>query len=448
MDKHFVLEHVYSRFLLSHGVSIDTRTLQKDNLFFALEGKHLSGADFVEEALEKGARFAVVSQSTWAKHPQCVVVPCVQSALQEVAAFHRSEYKRILIGITGSNGKTTTKELLTSVLRTQYITHATIGNQNNHLGVPLTLLGIIPQTEIALVELGTSAPGEIAQLCDLAAPSHGLITHIGLAHTEHLGNIAGILKEKCALVDHLASSQGTFYLNPQAEPLASYIAQHYPPADLTESTMARVLYSTQDSTVALHSVHPAITFTLKSPNQAPVSGQSNLFGEHNASNLRAVIAIARHLGLSDANIAQGIKAYTPHNNRSMRIQLGVHTILLDAYNANPDGMQAALESLAAYQEGAQGVILGDMLELGAHSQEAHKALGKLLGKIKPKYVFLVGKAMHHTHQACALPQAKHFESNDHLLAYLQSQSINTATTWLIKGSRGMAMERTLAAFED
>ena len=437
----FELERLYSRFLLSHGVSIDTRSLVADNLFFALPGTTQDGQAFVQEAFDKGASFAVVSDPSWSKHPKCILVKNVTQALQQVAAFHRSKYKRLLIGITGSNGKTTTKELLHAILSKKYVVHATKGNQNNHLGVPLTLLHIIPQAEVVLVELGTSAVGEIDFLCQLARPTHGLITHIGIAHTQYLQGLNGVLQEKYSLVQYLAQHQGTFYLNTEETTLVKQLQQDQ--NHLNHLAVRSFADPKTNYPIKLNSAHPHINYTLPDGTQ----GESPLFGTHNFMNLTAAIAISLDLGVAPADIVESIAAYTPHNNRSECRTIGAHTLLLDAYNANPDGMQAALVSLLAYDK-PKCVVLGDMLELGTHSPKAHEALGLQLAQAPLHCIVLVGKAMVAAHAVC--PQAQHFETTTQATEYLQRMNLSEKTdpwVWLIKGSRGVAMEQVLLAFE-
>ena len=440
----FEQELLYSRFLLSDGVSIDTRQMRGGEFFFALEGTQRHGSSFVGEAFEKGARFAVIPENTSpppAWKDRCISVKSVEKALQGTARFHRSRYLRTLIAITGSNGKTTTKELLSCILRKGFIVHATEGNQNNHLGVPLTLLGILPQTEVAIVELGISHRGEMAFLCDMSRPTHGLITHIGLAHTEGLGDLQGILNEKCLLAAHLFTHQKKFYLNEEETELLAYIKtmkEHPAPSPL------RYPNAQSDFPISCLQTHPHIRYRLPQGSE----GTCKLWGKHNFMNLAGAAAIGLDLGISEKDIIAALQDYQPHSERGELRLIGDHTFLLDSYNANPDGMSLALEALLAYRhqrpEPKLGVLLGDMRELGPHSAKAHQTLGQTLHHAAFTYTFLVGKDMEEAKKYC--PKARHFPQLSDLAAYLQKQPPPPAI-WLVKGSHSLQMSKILSVFD-
>lgn len=365
-------EFLYSKFLQSHGVSTDTRTIEPDNLFFGLSGPNHHGSAFAAQALEKGASFAVIDDPDYKINNRMLVVPDVLKALQELAAFHRSRYKRVLIGLTGSNGKTTTKELLTRVLSKKYIVHATVGNYNNHIGVPLSLLHIYPQVEIAIIEMGANHQGEIAELCKIAHPTHGLITNIGHAHTETFGGIAGVLKGKTELFDFLTQNKGTIFLNESDTRLRS-VAEKY------KGYKAYHLDKIQPE-----ASHPYLSFRLEGK-----QCHTHLTGAYNLENIAAVVEMGRYFGVPDAEILDAIAGYQPENHRSQVLKVGERHLIVDAYNANPDSMKAAIENLAA-MPGTKAVILGGMNELD-DPEKAHRDVVHLLIQNNIPYAVLIGE---------------------------------------------------------
>ena len=428
MHRGYENEYLYSRFLLAEGVSIDSRSLQPGQMFFALSGSQQDGHDFVEEALQRGASYAVVSEKKYEEKERCIPVKDVLVALQELARFHRSRYKRRLVAVTGSNGKTTTRSLLEAVLSPSYIVCGSTRSYNNHIGVPLTLLGILPQTEVAILEIGTSSPGEIAALSELAQPTHGLITHIGKAHLEGLGSEEGVLREKCALFNFLRENNGVFYRTSLCQRLES----------LAEAGGNQISFPLTEDTYPLQcvSTYPRLRYRLPSG----LEGEVALFGRHHFGNLAAAVAVALDLEVPEADVVSALDDWRPVAQRSEWIEKGDKRILLDSYNANPDSMAAALLSFAELPR-PKVVVLGDMMELGSHSRREHEILGRQLASIQLDRILLCGEDI----QAAAeeVPQAIYFSTKNLLHSHLQQHPLPASSHVLIKGSRGMTMEDAL-----
>ena len=430
-DQH-VTELLYSRFLLANGVSIDTRTLVPGALFFALEGDTQDGHLFAQEALEKGASYVVTSKPPPAKDERYLCVPDVLEALQRLASFHRSTYRHPLIGITGSNGKTTTKSLLSCLLSAKYSVHFSQKSYNNHIGVPLTLLGILPQTEVAVIELGSNHPGEIAALCELSRPTHGLITSLGKAHLQGFGEMQGVLEEKKKLFDYLDKTGGTFFLNSRIRSLNMFKMSggkmlRYPSAD-DDYTIRHL--SDLASEDGLH-------FQLSSGEKGTVA----LFGGYHFDNLAAAIAVAQHLKVPKEAIIAALKDWKPVPQRCEWTRHKNKNLLLDLYNANPDSMAAVLRAFSVYPKARKGVILGDMLELGASAAREHLAIGKLLNTMPFDPILLCG--IHMKIAADVVKRAQYFPTKAELCAYLRAHPIATDHNLLLKASRSLALETIL-----
>ncbi|MFH6985124.1 UDP-N-acetylmuramoyl-tripeptide--D-alanyl-D-alanine ligase [Marinoscillum luteum] len=415
------IEYLYSKFLQSDGVSIDTRTIQKDNLFFALSGPNFNANKFVEKALELGAAYAVVDDPAYATDPRIILAEDSQKALQDLAVFHRSRYKRRLLAITGSNGKTTTKELINRVLQEKYITHATVGNYNNHLGVPLTLLHIHPQVEVAVIEMGANHVGEIADLCRMANPTHGLITNIGEAHTELFGGIEGVLRGKSELFDHLRTTGGTAFINLDDFRLENMAKRFSDP----------VLFPASD--LALIEANPYIKIKL-----GDLEVQTNLIGRYNYGNIAAAVAVGRAFDVSDEKILKAISDYTPSNQRSQVIKKGSITIINDSYNANPTSMKAAIDNLAA-MPGKKAVILGDMKEV-QDAVDRHLDVGRWLKEVGFDQVILIGRYMMAANML--VEGSFRFETVAMAKAFLETRSLADHTV-LIKASRSMGLDQVV-----
>lgn len=412
------IEFLYSRFLLSDGVSIDTRTIQQGNLFFAISGPNFDANQFAREALEKGATYAVVDDEAYATDERIICTEDALKALQELAAFHRSRFKRPVIGITGSNGKTTTKEIISRVLEKKYIIHATRGNYNNHIGVPLTLLHIHPQVEIAIIEMGANHVGEIASYCKVARPSHGLITNIGRAHTETFGGIEGVIRGKSELYDFLRKNEGTVFINMKDSVLSNMAKRFEQPN----------LYPAEDLT--LKGTAPFLTIDL-----GGITAATQIVGKYNFVNIGAAVAVGRYFDVPDKDIVDAVSTYEPDNARSQVIKKGDATIILDAYNANPDSMKAALENLSE-QGGTQYAILGDMNEL-EDPDAGHQEILEYAKNLGIKNILTVGAKI----GSAANPDT-HFETKDKLQEHIKPIDFSGCTV-LLKASRSIKLESIL-----
>ena len=421
-------EFLYSRFLLADGVSIDSRTLQPGQMFFALSGSRKDGHTFVEEALKRGASYAVVSEKKYDSYERCLCVKNVLKALQSLARFHRSRYKRRLIAITGSNGKTTTRSLTEAVLSSHYIVCASTSSYNNHIGVPLTLLSILPQTEIAILEIGTSSEGEIASLCEIAQPTHGLITQIGKAHLKGLGSEEGVFREKRALFDFLRKNKGIFYRNSLCKRLET----------LAKDGGTQRSFPREKDNYSLQcvSTYPRLRYRLPSG----IEGEVSLFGSYHFTNLSSAVAVALDLHVPEDKIVSSLANWKPVSQRCEWIERSNKYVLLDSYNANPDSMSAAISSFEEVPK-PRVVMLGDMRELGTDSEKEHAAIGQQLAKTNIDTILLCGEDMKAASEE--VPQANYFPNKSLLCSYLQRHPLLTGSYVLIKGSRGMAMEDTL-----
>jgi UDP-N-acetylmuramoyl-tripeptide--D-alanyl-D-alanine ligase len=417
------IETLYTRFLKSAGVSTDTRTLKPGMIFFGISGPNFSGSAYATKALEAGASYAVVDNPEYATDARILLADDSLKALQELAIYHRMRFAGRVFGITGSNGKTTTKELIRDVLRKKYKVHATKGNLNNHIGVPLTILQWPKELDIAVVEMGANHVGEIGALSEIARPTHGLITNIGYAHTEGFGGIEGVLRGKTELFDFLKKTGGVPFINQQDERLLPITrrfdeAVPFPPEDLRVEVRVGLLH---------------LAF-------GTVTAQTQLTGLYNLGNLAAAIAVGRYFRVPDEKIAEALAAYTPENLRSQVVKKGTTTIILDAYNANPSSMQAALENLASFA-GKKAAILGDMNELDDPDAE-HLKLGHTLAGMNLETVVLVGNKIRVASQM--LPSAVCFDTTEELREWLATQSF-ADTTLLLKASRTIGLERAVEA---
>lgn len=409
------LDQLYSKFLSSDGVSIDTRTLTAGNLFFSISGPNFNANTFATQALERGASFVVVDDEKYAANDRCILVEDGLAALQALAKKHRDQFSGPVIGITGSNGKTTTKELILKVLSRKYLVHATKGNYNNHIGVPLSLLGISKETEIAIIEMGANHVGEIASYCNIASPTHGLITNIGRAHTETFGGIEGVIRGKSELFDFLRKTSGTPFIN-MNDPVLSNMSKRF---------ASPIQYPTKS--VLLLGTAPYL--------EVQVEGQkaeTHLVGKYNINNIAAAVALGQFFEVDNTDILEAIRDYDPDNARSQIIKKGSATIILDAYNANPDSMKVALESLAE-QSGHRVAILGDMNEL-ENPDEAHREILDYAQEVGLQQTFTVGEKI-----GRVAHEANHFDSKEALEDRLREMNFNGVTV-LLKASRSIKLE--------
>ena len=418
-------ESLYEKFRTCGRVSTDTRHITEGSMFFALKGERFNANEFAQQALKNGAAYAVIDESDYQHDDRCLLVEDVLTSLQHVAHHHRMTLDIPVIGINGTNGKTTTKELLHAVLSRKYRTLATRGNLNNHIGVPLTLLEITSETEIAIIELGANHVGEIGMLCQIAHPTHGLTTNIGKAHMEGFGGLEGAIRGESEQYDYLLKTSGVVFINSQDELLSNmskrFAQPHYYPAPGNYFQCM------------LLSADPFVVY--QSEGSDPVETQ--LIGAYNFENIAAALCIGKYFEVPTEAANEAVRAYQPTNKRSQIVKQGSNTIILDAYNANPDSMQAAIRTLEAMQAPQKVVILGDMYELGEDAAVEHQAIGELLAQSGIQRVLFCGELMQSAHQAC--PNSYHFADKVALKHHLQQQPV-TDSTVLIKGSRGMAME--------
>ena len=420
-------DELYKLYLQCSAVSTDTRNITQDALFIALQGPNHNANEFAAEALRKGARYALVDDIKYAGQDQVFLVDNGLDALQTLARIHRSRLEIPVVGITGSNGKTTTKELIYQVLSTSYKTMATRGNLNNHIGVPLTILSIQPEVEIAVIEMGANHLREIAALCEIARPTHGLITNIGHAHIEGFGSFEGVVRGKSELYQYLIENGGVAFINSEDEILSNMAKRFRQP----------VLYPAAGDFLHLQLTgsDPFLKFIGERGNEVA----TQLIGGYNFYNVAAALCIGKFFKVPAELAERAVADYVPTNNRSQVIHQGSNTIILDAYNANPSSMNAALDNLLNMGSSHKMVILGDMMELGAESENAHR---KILEKTRNgiDLVLLCGPLMAAARQAN--PDALHFADKSALIDYLKSNPPDHSTI-LIKASRSIGLEETL-----
>ena len=419
------------RLYLSHpSVQIDTRKLRGGDIFFALKGPSFNGNAFAAAALNAGASYAVIDEKEFQADERYVLVPDVLQALQDLAAYHRTQFNIPFIAITGSNGKTTTKELLTSVLRQKFRTYATQGNFNNHIGVPLTILSIHKDAEMAVVEMGANHRHEIEQYCLLAQPTHGLITNCGKAHIEGFGSEEGVRKGKGELYDFIRKHGGSIFRNADLDYLES----------MAQGIKNQISYGSEHADFCGKAVMEGIFLNVELLTTTGLKTfKTNLAGAYNFSNVMAAIAVALSFGIDIEDIAAALKNYTPDNSRSQWLQRGENKIILDAYNANPTSMKAAIESYAATDLPAKRLWLGAMKEMGGASLQEHESLLRLVRKFTWEEVVLVGDEFLGL-QENELWFATATAAADYVRAHQPSQA-----SILIKGSRGSKMELLLEA---
>ena len=422
-------------------VCTDTRQLAPGCLFFALKGGHFDGNKFAAQALEQGASYAVIDDPKYRLDNRCLLVPDVLQALQQLAAHHRSQFEIPVIAIGGSNGKTTTKELVAAVLSSHYPCHYTKGNFNNHIGVPLTLLAMPDDTEVAVIEMGTNQPGDIDLLCAIARPTHGLLTNIGKEHLEGFGDLEGVKKAEGELYRYLSRNKGWVFVN---------LSEKYLPA-MTRRIRRKIGYRRVET---LEAREDEDTIGVMLTGETPFVGaafyaddsgdivevKTQLVGRHNFDNAMTAVALGIYFKVPAAKIKSALEAYVPSNNRSQLLHRGSNTIFLDAYNANPSSVRPALESLRAMPGQRKIAILGDMFELGDDSLKEHEAILRFAARQKPDVLVLVGPEFGRTR--FARYKALHFPDTASAAAWFDKQVFEDCTI-LIKGSRGMRMEQVV-----
>lgn len=417
---------LYNLFLQSSGVCIDSRNLEHENMFFCLKGEHFNGNTFAAQAVEKGASFVIVDEPEYQLNDRCILVDNALFALQELARFHRSKLDIPVIGITGTNGKTTTKELVHTVLSEKYKVVATKGNLNNHIGVPLTLLKIDKNsTQIAIIEMGANHVGEIKELCQIADPNNGIITNIGKAHLEGFGSVEGIIQTKSALYEHVAEKGGLLFVCSD-DKLLMKLSKSSDRVTYGKTGVYSGILLENDLQLKLH---------LPCEN---VDIQTKLIGAYNFANVMSAIAVGLSFRVPIENIKSALEAYTPDNNRSQLLKSGSRTIIVDAYNANPSSMEQAIGNLAKLNYPHKALLLGDMAELGENSASEHQHVVDLIRSFSFDYVYLLGSEFAKTNADASWV----YTDANQLKASLQ-KGLPCDATVLIKGSRLMKMEQFL-----
>lgn len=423
------IEKLYSLYKKYPSVQTDTRKLKEADIFFALKGDHFNGNKFVKQALESGAAYAVIDEKEFEIPGKTLLVDDVLIALQQLAKHHREQFNIPFIAITGSNGKTTTKELIHAVLSATYKTYTTEGNLNNHIGVPLTILKIKPDAEMAVIEMGANHLGEIAGYCEYAQPTHGLITNAGKAHLEGFGSIEGVKKGKGELFDYLRTKNDT----------TAFVMWDYDYLqEMSKGISGIIKYGTTDAHVTgnIKKSEPFLEVEITQGTE-PMVIHSNLVGEYNLPNVLAAVTVGKFFKVEEQKIIAAIENYTPSNSRSQLMEHGTNKIILDAYNANPSSMKLAIENFAKLSADNKVLVLGAMAELGVESLAEHTIIVDTIKQGTWKAVALVGgDFLKFDH-----PFLK-FETPLQAKEWIQQQQFKN-TYFLIKGSRSMQMEKVL-----
>ncbi len=416
-----MIHTLYRHFILSSGVCIDSRQIRKNQLFFALKTKTSDGHFYIQKALEAGAKYCIIDNPNYTS-TKCILVNNVLKTLQKLAQHHRKSYPIPLIALTGTNGKTTTKELLFRVLSLSYNCVATQNNFNNHIGVPLTLLSIKPNTELVIVEMGANHIGEIAELCSIACPNFGLITNINKAHLKGFGSIEGVKKAKTELYDYIEMTGGKVFINTQQKKLVNISKQ--------KKNLKTIYYGNEANYLTSQ---PFLTYQMKNKTYS-----CHLVGRYNFENILAALVIANYFKIPLSQANKQIESYKPQNNRSQWVEKNTYTYILDAYNANPASMSEAIKSFKTLEKKKKAIILGDMFELGKYSFEEHQNIVQKLTELKFENCFFCGK---YFYEAKSDLKGYHFfKTTKDLVVYLAKYTFEPYTCFLIKGSRAMHLE--------
>lgn len=421
------IKRLYEIYLSHPSVQTDTRKLKAGDLFFALSGTNFNGNAFAAQALALGAAYAVVDQAQFVTDERCILVPDVLLTLQQLAQHHRRQFDIPFIAITGSNGKTTTKELIAAVLRRKFTTYATDGNLNNHIGVPLTLLKIRNDAQMAIIEMGANHLLEIAGYCRVALPTHGIINNCGRAHLEGFGSEEGVRRGKGELYDFIRDANGAIFINSDLDYLET----------MSTGIRNKISYGHSGEAYAGHELNDQVQLAVQL--ERPVSKllPTHLVGGYNFPNVMAAVAVGMHFGVDIEQIAIALDNYLPDNSRSQLLQKGNNTIILDAYNANPSSMHEAILNFAQSKMDRKVLWLGGMKEMGTEEVAEHTRLTELIAQYSWADVWLVG----HEFNGIA-PQYRHFDTSTDALAYLKDHHPDNCAI-LIKGSRGSKMEALL-----
>ncbi|MDT7833433.1 UDP-N-acetylmuramoyl-tripeptide--D-alanyl-D-alanine ligase [Flavobacteriaceae bacterium S356] len=412
------IEQLYNLYKKHYQVDTDTRKIRPNSIYFALKGKNFNGNAFAKEAIKKGASYCIVDEQEYANDENIILVEDVLTTLQELAKYHRNQFTFPVLALTGSNGKTTSKELINCVLSKKFKTGATFGNLNNHIGVPLTLLSFDASTEFGIVEMGANHLNEIAFLSNIAKPDFGYITNFGKAHLEGFGSVEGVIKGKSELYQFIGNNKKKVFVNPN---------------DKKQLNLTKYLDTIFfDKTIVLKSATPFLTIAFEN-----IEIQSNLIGDYNFDNIACAITIGNYFGVKTLDIKEAIASYVPTNNRSQIIETTQNKIILDAYNANPTSVEAALKSFSNLEDTHKVVVLGDMFELGQEAATEHQKIADMASSLDLDLLFFVGENFEKIKGNYVT-----FNTIEDLKDYLAALEISGAII-LIKGSRGMALERLL-----
>jgi UDP-N-acetylmuramoyl-tripeptide--D-alanyl-D-alanine ligase len=418
-------KQLYDIFLQYPSVQTDTRKIKSGDLFFALKGPSFNGNAFALQALESGAAYAIVDDANYVLNDRCILTDDVLTTLQQLARYHRQKFNIPFIAITGSNGKTTSKELVTVVLKQKFVTYSTEGNLNNHIGVPLTILRIKSDAQMAVIEMGANHQKEIASYCEIALPDYAVINNCGKAHIEGFGGIEGVRKGKGELYDFIRENGGSIFINTDLDYLE----------EMSKGIVNKITYGSHNTTYS-GTIIPddmLLSVAVKMPNES-FEIHSNLVGEYNLPNVMLAVAVGAHFGISGQQIKSAIEAYEPDNSRSQFVSKGTNSVILDAYNANPTSMRAAVSNFSKL-EGKKELWLGAMKEMGNDEAKEHQELVDFITQWTWEAVILVGKEFEPF-------KGGHlwFLNSDLAAEYIQQNNPHE-TLILIKGSRGSKMEK-------
>ena len=414
------IQKLYSIYLDFPQVCTDTRKVLPNSMFFALKGDNFNGNKFAQKALDSGCSYAIVDEPIDEKNPNIILVPDVLETLQNLANYHRNQIDLTVIAVTGSNGKTTTKELAYEVLQSHKKTFKTPGNFNNHIGLPLSLLKIEANTDIAILEMGDSVRGDVELLCQIAEPNYGLITNIGKDHIGGFGSMENNILAKKEIIDYLVQSGGTFFMNDE-DPMVT---------KLVPSNLNTLHYGS--SLIELASPGPLLNFKVKGTTYS-----TQLFGDYNIHNIRLAYIMGKTFGVDESTMLSAIINYTPKSNRSELVKTDKNTLILDAYNANPSSVEVALDSFAKIQNASEAwVILGDMLELGEISNHEHQSIANKVAELGFQQAVFIGAEYYQTEHFSSF---HYFSEKEEAVDFIKNKSIDSAQI-LLKGSRGLQLE--------
>mgnify|MGYP001069752839 CR=1 FL=1 len=424
------IQELYQLYLQYPSIQTDTRLLQPSDLFFALKGPSFNGNTFVKQALEKGAAAAVIDDATYNMPGKTFLVDDVLTALQELAKYHREQFNIPFLAITGSNGKTTTKELIHAVLSSHYTTCTTQGNLNNHIGIPLTILRIGKDAQMAVIEMGANHQKEIEGYCIYTQPTHGIITNCGKAHLEGFGGEEGVRKGKGELYDYIRLHKGAIFRNNDY----GYLQE------MSKNIDTIFTYGISNANIVGSIVQnePFLTIEICKGLEESLRISTHLVGAYNLPNILAAVVVGKIFDVPNTKMKQALENYYPNNSRSQWIEKGTNKIILDAYNANPSSMQVAIENFAALQASPKVLLLGGMAELGNESIQEHQKIIQLIQQHLWHFVVLVGKDFNNIQHPYI-----YFNSTQEAAEWLKQQALEH-THFLIKGSRSIAMEKIMA----